>query len=47
MGSIIYFLAGLVLMGVGFVLSCGAVLPREHVVTRSVDLHASRRLFGN
>jgi uncharacterized protein YndB with AHSA1/START domain len=40
MGSIIYFLVGLVLMGVGFVLSCGAVLPREHAVTRSVDLHA-------
>jgi uncharacterized protein YndB with AHSA1/START domain len=41
MGSIIYFLVGLLLMGVGSVLSVGAILPREHVVTRSVDLHAS------
>ena len=41
MGSILYFLAGLVLMGVGTVLSVGAVLPREHVVTRSVELRAS------
>jgi uncharacterized protein YndB with AHSA1/START domain len=41
MGSIVYFLVGVVLMGLGVVLSFGAVLPREHVVTRSVDLHAS------
>jgi uncharacterized protein YndB with AHSA1/START domain len=41
MGSIIYFLVGLLLMGVGVVLSCGAVMPREHVVTRSVELRAS------
>lgn len=41
MGSIVYFLVGLVLMGLGFVLSLGAILPREHVVTRSVDLSAS------
>jgi uncharacterized protein YndB with AHSA1/START domain len=41
MGSIVYFLVGLVLMGLGVVLSFGAVLPREHVVTRSVDLRAS------
>jgi len=40
MGSIVYFLVGLVLMGLGIVLSCGAVLPREHLVTRSADLHA-------
>jgi uncharacterized protein YndB with AHSA1/START domain len=41
MGSIVYFLVGLILMGLGVVLSCGAVLPREHVVMRSVDLRAS------
>jgi uncharacterized protein YndB with AHSA1/START domain len=41
MGSIVYFLVGLVLMVIGIVLSFGAVLPREHVVTRSVDLRAS------
>jgi hypothetical protein len=41
MGSVIYFVVGLLLMGVGCVLSFGAVLPREHVVTRSVDLGAS------
>ncbi len=41
MGSIVYFLVGLVLMGLGIVLSFGAVLPREHIVTRSVDLRAS------
>jgi uncharacterized protein YndB with AHSA1/START domain len=41
MGSIVYFLVGLVLMVMGIVLSFGAVLPREHVVTRSADLRAS------
>jgi uncharacterized protein YndB with AHSA1/START domain len=41
MGSIVYFVVGLILMGLGLVLSCGAVLPREHVVTRAVELRAS------
>src|SRR5580698_462875 len=41
MGSVVYFLVGLVLMAVGIVLSGGSLLPREHVATRSADLHAS------
>lgn len=41
MGSVIYFLVGLVLMASGVVLSFGAVMPREHVVTRSAELRAS------
>jgi uncharacterized protein YndB with AHSA1/START domain len=41
MGSVIYFLVGLVLMALGVVLSFGAVMPREHVVTRSAELRAA------
>ena len=41
MGSVIYFLVGLVLMASGVVLSFGAVMPREHIVTRSAELRAS------
>ncbi len=47
MGSVIYFLVGLVLMALGVVLSFGAVMPREHVVTRSVELCASPQAVWN